>query len=181
MSHGDTKVSNANMIDLDSYEELLDRYGRMIQALEKEMAKTDKFKNENSFLKNTCEQQKYLLYFTTCSCEELKLAHEELSVAHDNLVQDHVFLTNKLSNEEIKTSESSSHGSNDQSHNIANLCDVGKKNVSTSCDELLAMSCSSQIDACSTSMSYETNLLKENNELNEQVKNLSNKLERCYN
>ena len=30
-------------------------------------------------------------------------------------------------------------------------------------------------------MSYETNLLKENNELNEQVKNLSNKLERCYN
>jgi hypothetical protein len=30
-------------------------------------------------------------------------------------------------------------------------------------------------------MSYETNLLKENNKLNEQVKNLSNKLERCYN
>ena len=30
-------------------------------------------------------------------------------------------------------------------------------------------------------MSCETNLLKENNELNEQVKNLSNKLERCYN
>jgi hypothetical protein len=30
-------------------------------------------------------------------------------------------------------------------------------------------------------MSCETNLLKENNELNEQVKKLSNKLERCYN
>jgi hypothetical protein len=30
-------------------------------------------------------------------------------------------------------------------------------------------------------MSYKSNLLKENNELNEQVKNLSNKLERCYN
>jgi len=29
-------------------------------------------------------------------------------------------------------------------------------------------------------MSCETNLLKENNELNEQVKNLSNKFERCY-
>ena len=27
MSQGDTKVSNANVIDLDSYEELLDRYG----------------------------------------------------------------------------------------------------------------------------------------------------------
>ena len=30
-------------------------------------------------------------------------------------------------------------------------------------------------------MPCETNLLKENNELNEQVKKLSNKLERCYN
>ena len=39
------------MIDLDSYEELLDRFGRMIKALEKEMAKTEKLKNENSFSK----------------------------------------------------------------------------------------------------------------------------------
>ena len=37
------------------------------------------------------------------------------------------------------------------------------------------------IDVCSTSMSYETNLLKETNELKNEVKNLSNKLERCYN
>ena len=43
------------------------------------------------------------------------------------------------------------------------------------------MPCSSHIDACSTSMSCETNLLKENNELKNEVKNLSNKLERCYN
>ena len=92
MSQGDTEVSNANMIDLDSYEELLDRFGSMIKALEKEMAKTEKLKNENSFVKNTCEQQKHLLYITS-SHEELKLAHEELSVTHDNLVQDHAFLT----------------------------------------------------------------------------------------
>ena len=32
MSQGDTKVSNANVIDLDSYEELLDRYGCMIKV-----------------------------------------------------------------------------------------------------------------------------------------------------
>ena len=50
------------------------------------MAKTEKMKNKNYFLKNTWEQQKYLLYVTTCSHEELKLAHEELSVTHDNLV-----------------------------------------------------------------------------------------------
>jgi hypothetical protein len=109
------------------------------------------------------------------------LAHEELSVAHDNLEQDHAFLTKELSNEKIKTSESSSHGSNDQSHNVANPCDAGKKNVSTSCDDLVAMPCSSHIDACSTSISCETNILKENIELKSEVKNLSNMLERCYN
>jgi hypothetical protein len=97
------------------------------------------------------------------------------------LVQDHAFLTKEFYNEKIKTSERSSHGSNDQSHIIANPYDVGKKNVSTSCDDLLAMPCSSHIDACSTSMSCETNLFKENNELKSEVKNLSNKLERCYN
>ena len=32
ISQGDTKVSNANMIDIDSYEELLDRYGCMIKV-----------------------------------------------------------------------------------------------------------------------------------------------------
>jgi hypothetical protein len=120
------------------------------------------------------------------------LAHEELSVAHDNLIQDYALLTKKLSNDETKTSETSSFGSNDQSHNVANPCDVGKKHVSTSCDELLvmpcssqldtllAMPCSSQLDACSTSLSCETNLLKEN-ELKNEVKKLCNKLERCYN
>ncbi|OQU77777.1 hypothetical protein SORBI_3009G101250 [Sorghum bicolor] len=106
------------------------------------------------------ENEKHLLYVITCS-HELKLSHEELSVAHDNL--------------------SSSFGSNDQSHIVTNPCDVGKKHVSTSCDDLLSMPCSSQLDACSTSVSCETNLLKENNKLKSEVKNLSNKLERCYN
>ena len=109
------------------------------------------------------------------------MAHEKLSVTHDNLVQYHVFLTKELSNEKSKNSESSSHGSIDQSHIVANPCDVGKKHVSTSCDDLLEMPCSSHLDACSTSMSCETNILKENNKLKNEVKNLSNKLERCYN
>ncbi|KAG0514181.1 hypothetical protein BDA96_10G168500 [Sorghum bicolor] len=140
MSQGDTKVYDANVVNhVVSYDEL-----------------------------TTCEQQKHLLYVTTCSHEELKLAHEELSVAHNNL---------KLT----KTSESSSLGANDQSRTIINPCDVGKKHASTSCHDLLSMQCSSHIYACSTAMSCETNLLKENNKLNEQVKNLSNKLERCYN
>ncbi|KAG0529790.1 hypothetical protein BDA96_05G127400 [Sorghum bicolor] len=181
MSQGDTKVYNANVVDhVVSYDELVSRLARMTMSLEHEKAKTLKLENENSFLKTTCEQQKHLLYVTTCSHEELKLIHEELCVTHDNLVLDHAFLTKKLYNEEIKTSESSSLRSNGQSHIVTNPCDVGKKHVSTSCNDLLSMPCSSHIDACSTSMSCETNLLKENNELNEQVKILSNKLERCY-
>ncbi|OQU79164.1 hypothetical protein SORBI_3008G103132 [Sorghum bicolor] len=160
MSHGDTKVSIGDVI-VDCDDPNFELVCRLTKALRNEMAKTSKLKNENSFLKTTCEQQKHLLYVTTCSHEELKLVHEELCVAHDNL--------------------SSSLGSNDQSYIVTNPCDVGKKHVSTSCNDLLSMPCSSHLDACSTSMSCETNLLKENNKLNEQVKNLSNKLERCYN
>ena len=86
MSQGDTKVSSCNVIGHDSYDALVGRLASMNIALENEMAKTSKLENENSFLKNTCEQQKHLLYVISCSHEELKLAHEELSVAHDNLV-----------------------------------------------------------------------------------------------
>jgi hypothetical protein len=155
MSHDDAKVSIGDVV-VDCDDPNFELVCRLTKALEKEMSKTKKLKDE---------QQKHLLYVTS-SHQELKLAHEELSVAHDNLVQDNAFLTKELSNENTETSESSSLGSNDQSHNVANPCDVGKKHVSTSCDTL---------------MSCETNLLKENNELSEQVKNLSNKLERCYN
>ena len=63
------------------------------------------------------------------------MTHEELSVAHEKLVLNHALLTNKLSSKGIKTSESSSHGLKDQLQNIANSCDVGKKHVSTSCDD----------------------------------------------
>jgi hypothetical protein len=105
----------------------------------------------------------------SCSHEELKLTHEELIVAHENLVQDHALLTKTVSNKEMKTSESLSHGLNDQLQNIANPCDVGKKYVSTSCDDL-SMPCSSRIDACSSStMQYETNLVEGNKELKSQV------------
>ncbi|OQU92013.1 hypothetical protein SORBI_3001G275450 [Sorghum bicolor] len=159
MSHGDDKVSIGGVI-VDCDDPNFELVCRLTKALRNEMAKISKLKNKNSFLKTTCEQQKHLLYVTTCSHEKLKLAHEELCVAHDNL--------------------SSSLGSNDQSCIVTNPCDVGNKHVSTSYDDLLSMPCSSLLDACSTSMSCETNLLKENNKLKSEVKNLSNKLERCY-
>jgi hypothetical protein len=113
MSQRNKRVSSCNVIGHDSYDELVSRLASMNNALENEMAKTSKLENENSFLKNTCEQQKHLLYVITCSHEELKMAHEEVSVTHDNLVQDHAFLTKELSNEKTKTSETSSLGLHD--------------------------------------------------------------------
>ena len=106
--------------------------------------------------------------------------HETLLASHDELIEQHASLI-KVFTKKLKNNESSSHGSNDKLQNVANPCDVGKKHISTSCDDLLEMSYSSQLDACSTSMSCETNLLKENNELKNEVTNLNNKLERCYN
>jgi hypothetical protein len=132
------------------------------------------------FLKNSHEEHKKLLNVLKSSHGELKLNHETLLVSHEELLEQHASLIKAFS-KKIKKIESSSHGSNGQLQNVANPCDVGKKHVSTSCDDLLEMPCSSHLDTCSTSMSCETNILKENNELKSEVKNLSNKLERCYN
>ena len=55
MSQGDTKVSNANVVDLNSYDELLNRYASMTKLFEKELAKTSKLEKENSLQKVTCE------------------------------------------------------------------------------------------------------------------------------
>jgi hypothetical protein len=179
MSQGNTKVYNANVTNHSySYDELVDRLATKNIALENEKDKTRNLESENSFLKYSCEQQKHLLYVITCSHEELKFSHEKLSVAHENLIQEHAFLTNNFSSEENKTSKNLSHELYDQLKNVANPCDGNKKHVSTSFDELLAMPCSSIIDYCCSSLSCETNLLKENNKLKNQVKNLSNKFER---
>jgi primosomal protein N'' len=181
MSQDDTKVQKAIVVDhIDSYDELVSRLTSMTMSLENEKTKTLKLENENTFLKNLCEEHKHLLDVLKSSHEELIVTHEKLCASHEELIEQHASLIKAFS-KKIKKNESSSHGSNDQLQNIANPCDVGKKHVSTSCDDLLDMPCSSCINACSTSMSCETNLLKENNELKREVKNLSNRLERCYN
>ena len=63
MSQGGTKVSNANVVDhVDSYDELVNRLASMTMSLENEKAKTMKLENENSFLKNSCEDiRNYLM------------------------------------------------------------------------------------------------------------------------
>ena len=45
----------------DSYDELVSRLASMTMSLENEKAKIMKLENENSFLKNSCEEHKKLL------------------------------------------------------------------------------------------------------------------------
>ena len=116
-------------------------------SLENEKAKTLKLENENSFLKNSCEEHKHLLDVLKSSHGELKLTHETLLASHEELLEQHASLI-KVFTKKLKNNESSSHGSIDQSHVAVNPCDVGKKHVSTSYDDLLEMPCSLHIDAC---------------------------------
>ena len=63
------------MVDhVDSYDELMSRLASMAMSLENKKAKTMKLENENSFLKNSCEEHDVL----KSSYGELKLTHETL-------------------------------------------------------------------------------------------------------
>ena len=98
----------------------------MTMSLENEKAKTLKLENENSFLKNSCEEHKKLLDAYKSSLDELKLNHETLLASHDELLEQHASLI-KVFTKKLKNNESSSHGSNDKLQNVANPCDVSKK------------------------------------------------------
>jgi hypothetical protein len=90
MSQGDTKVQKAKVVDhVDSYDELVDRLASMTMSLENEKTKTLKLENENSFLKNPCEEHKHLLDVLKSSHEELIVTHEELYASHQELIEQH--------------------------------------------------------------------------------------------
>ena len=117
------------MVDhVDSYNELVSRLASMTMSLENEKAKTMKLENENSILKNSCEEHKKLLDVLKSSHGEIKFTHETLLASQEELLEQHASLI-KVFTKKLKNSESSSHGSHDQSHIIANPCDVGKKHV----------------------------------------------------
>jgi phosphoenolpyruvate-protein kinase (PTS system EI component) len=139
MSQGDTKVRNTNVVDhVDSYDELVSRLASVIMSLENEKAKTLKLEKENSFLKNSCEKHKHLLDVLKSLHDKLKLTHEKLFMSHEELLEQHAFLI-KAFTKKLKNNESSSHESSDQLQHVTNSCDIGKKHVSTSYDDLLDM------------------------------------------
>jgi hypothetical protein len=121
MSHGDTKVSNANVVDhVDSYDELVSRFASMTMALENRKVKTMKLENENLFLKNSCEEHQHLLDVLKSSHGELKLTHEKLLASHGELLEQHASLT-KVFTKKLKKNESSSYESSDQLQHVTTL------------------------------------------------------------
>ena len=60
MSQGDTKVSNANVVD--HVDELVSRLASIAMSLENKKAKTLKLENKNSFIKNSCEEHNFKWY-----------------------------------------------------------------------------------------------------------------------
>jgi hypothetical protein len=81
------------MVDyIDSYDELVSRLASMTMSLENEKAKSLKLENENSFLKNSCEEHKHLLYVLKSSHAELNLTHETLLISHEELLEQHASL-----------------------------------------------------------------------------------------
>ena len=126
MSQGDTKVSNANVVDhVDSYDEVVSRFASITMSLENEKAKTLKLENENSFLKKSCEEHKKLHDAFKSSHDELKLNHETLLASYEELLEQHASLI-KVFSKKLKNNESSSHVSSDQLQHVTNSCDVGK-------------------------------------------------------
>ena len=102
------------MVDhVDSYDELVSRLASMTMSLENEKGKTLKLENENSFLKNSCEEHKKLLNAYKSSHDELKLNHETLLASHEELLEQHASLIKTFS-KKLKNNKSSSHGSNDK-------------------------------------------------------------------
>jgi hypothetical protein len=130
MSQGNTKVQNANVVDhVDSYDEFVSRLASMTMSLENKKAKTLKLENENSFLKNSCEDHKHLLHVLKSLHDELKLTHQKLLVSHKELLEQHASPIKAFS-KKLKNNESSSHESSDQLQHMTNSCDVGKQHVS---------------------------------------------------
>ena len=80
----------------------------MTMSLENKKAKTLKLENENSFLKNSCEEHKHLLDVLKSSYGELKLTHETLLASHEELLEQHASLI-KVFSKKLKNNDSSSH------------------------------------------------------------------------
>ncbi|XP_062232778.1 uncharacterized protein LOC133930089 [Phragmites australis] len=110
-------------------------------------------------------------------CEELKRSHDELIESHENLKEAHDSLVANAS-ENVKLDISITCDLIDDMSCVSSSCIASMFDMSTSCDELLDIPCSSNLDASSFSMLVDTNLVEENKELKYEIKKLKKKNKR---
>jgi hypothetical protein len=109
------------------------------------------------------------------SYEELKTSHETLLDTHEKLKEAH---NSHISQETNKVNVAAGITC-DLIDNMPKIDKISKSSISISCDDLLAMSCSSNVDSCMNDSSCDPLLLVENHELRN-TKALAN-CHRCEN
>lgn len=152
MAKGKKKVNDDDDNDEPSYDELIDMLEEQNVFMGKEVSKFKALKKEFNLL-----QENY---------DVLKNEHETLLLKSYTSSKVDIGITCDLLDDLPCIAPISSNSS--------------KVNISTSCDDLIDIPCCSNIDASITSMSCDTNLVEENNELKAQVKKLTIDLERSY-
>jgi hypothetical protein len=110
------------------------------------------------------------------SYEELKTSHENLLDIHEKLKEAHNFHISQEANK-VKVDVGITY---DLVDDMPKIDKVSKYTISTSCDNLLAMPCSSNVDSCMNDSSYDPLLIVENNELRNIVDYLTKALVNCH-
>jgi hypothetical protein len=110
------------------------------------------------------------------SYEELKTSHENLLDAHKKLKETHSSHISQEGNK-VKVDVGITYDLIDDMPNIER---VSKSSISTSCDDLLATLCSSNVDSCMNDSPCDPLLILENHELRNTVDCLTNALANCH-
>jgi hypothetical protein len=110
------------------------------------------------------------------SNKELKTSHENLLDTHEKLKEAHNFHISQEANK-VKVDVDITC---DLVDDMSKIDKVSKSSISISCDDLLAMTCSSNVDSCMNDSSCDPLLIVENNELRNIMDCLTKALANCH-
>jgi hypothetical protein len=117
--------------------------------------------------KHICLQESY---------EELKTSHENLLDTHEKFKEAH----NSHISQEASKVKVDVGITCDLLDDMSKIDEVSKSSISTSCDDLLTMPCSSNIDSCMNNSPCDPLLIVENHELRNTVDCLTKVLANCH-
>jgi hypothetical protein len=110
------------------------------------------------------------------SYEELKTSHKNISDTHEKLKEAH----NSHISQEANKVKVDVGITCDLIDDMPKIDKVSKSSISTSCDDLLATPCSSNIDSCMNDSPSDPLLIVENHELRNTVDCLTKALANCH-